>query len=278
MVRTFVALAAVFGLWTGSHGRQLSGAGPGNVTLPTLSGGSVWRVTDSAECENRLTVVTRNVKDRAERDREQTALDRISTELDRQVTIEGGPSGLEGTVSYVKAVLSRRRDGPAEPLPVQGKSFPFAVPASQSSAVIKADAGAEANAIVENDRVARLLAAAGAPIVRLSGSEVTIGVEPWAVMSGGYLGPAPSAQCRVRQATATAIELECPRSVEGYATRTIGIRLTVNESGGWLAAAEVRSRREKETSTRAATPDDEVVTIETQECTVRTAQRPAASI
>jgi len=265
-------------LATSAHSAQDPAAAPMQVSLPALAPGSVWLFKDSAACENSAIVLTRNVKTGIERDREEIALGIVTTELEREVTLTAGSGKVEGFVAYAKAVLSSQRGDSEQPLAVQGKKFPFAVQSpAPASTFIKAEGGARELAITANDRLSHLLASPGGPVFRVPGSDAVMNEDAWAAISGRYVGPVPTMKCALKQSSPTVLHLECPTAVDGYESRAVAVRLATDESGTWLASADVTSRRTKETRSRAATPDEEVVTTEVRDCKVRTTQTPVAA-
>jgi hypothetical protein len=104
------------------------------------------------------------------------------------------------------------------------------------------------------------------------GGEAVVDSEVCSAIAGQYLGPASSMHCQEKSIDKSGFQLECrPANAKGR-FEAIAMRLGVTEISGGLASSEIAVRRTRESRSKAATPDDEVVTVETRDCKVQTAQ------
>jgi hypothetical protein len=247
------------------------------MRMPRLEPGTVWVIKDSASCTSRAVVVTKNTRTGQETDRQETPAGVVTTELERQVTTSVGDGSLTGTVLYKRAVLTASSSPAEQPLSVQGKTFPFFLRPDAPRDAIKAEGGAEASAIASIDRVGYLLAAAGRNVLDGGGNDMTIAANVWSAIAGHYLGPSAAMRCHQRRSGPGGADLECRSLVADGDSDPVSVQLRLTEGGDWVASSEVTARRAKESRTKAATPDEEVVRIESRECRVKTDQTPASS-
>jgi hypothetical protein len=242
--------------------------------VPTFAFGATWIVKDSATCKSRASVATRNTATGVETDRQDTPTNTVTTELERQVNLSA-MEGAAGNVVYTRAVVMSSLAPVEQPLAVAGKTFPLSMHPGASSATITADAGGETGAIVSNDRVASLVASSGKAILESGGADLGFVGNTWSAIVGNYLGPSPGLRCTKRSASSSGVSLECHSGVAGGDLGTFVVELVLSEGGDWVTSTEVRAHSAKESRTKAAAPDTEILRTESRECVVMATQAPS---
>ena len=282
MMRTCFALLTLAFMGTAPAAAQPAPATGQQARVPNLAPGSVWTLKDSAACETRAIVRTRNVRDKQERDRTDVRLGIVTTELERQVTVTAANNGLEGVVEYTKAVLrSQAEPAAAAPqvLAVQGRKYPFVKSDAPVNASVKAEGSGPEAAIASRDRLAPLLLVSNMALVRTSEGGISIDPLGWAAISGGYIRDLPSPQqCRSKSSSSAGLTLECtPEPAPDGVRDFIVVHLELDASG-LITTTDIIHRRTDEVVTAAATPDESVVRTEVRECKVRTSQSPVGTV